>query len=1534
MKKKSILHTIIKWLSVAVATPVVLFLVLALIVYLPPVQKFAVRKTTEMLSEETGIDISIGHVRLAFPLDLALHNLLAVEAGDTLVHARSARINVRLLPLFEGRADIDGLALYDARLDTKSMVADTRIKGTVGELSAASHGVEWGKELVRLDRVTLLYGNLWVALSDTAQQDTTAATSQWKILLDKAEIASTSLRLSMPGDTLRMAAHLGEARLSDGTFDTGKAYYAFRSLTLQEGFVNMLSGENEVPFFSWLHKMPPVLPRTGAFNPNDIAISNLSLAIDSLSFDSAATLRTGIHHITFAEQSGFEVKELSGKVYMDSVRLQVPALRFTTPHSRLDAGIDVDWRALKAGNKGQCRILLDANFGHQDVRTLMAGFLNEQALRAYPNSNLALKARAMGNTDLLIVEDLSCSLPGVVQLKGAATARHLMKPSRSGDARFDLRTGNLGSILGLLPPNVRSSIGFANPMTAQGKASFAGDNYNADLRMTAEQGVLTAQAYLNLQEENYNVTADGKAVPIGTFLPGMGLGNFSGHLKATGKGLDVLSPKAKLHAEAAIDSLDYNEWHLDRITFLADLADGKGEARFSSDNDLLMGSGELTADLGEMMHFGLNADLPIINITSLSGIKDTLQMGTTINITGHADRALTDYGAEGSISNVRFLTPQKSIPATDVEFSFNTDSAATKAQLASGDLSLRLAAEGCVDSLVAHFLDFSDSLNYQLANKSLNQSTLKSTLPVMSFFINAGRHNPLSNILRHKDYTYNGIYINLNTHPENGLNGQAHVGNLKSGSLLLDTVHLNIRQEAEGMVMNGTIYNYTRRNPNKFEARLRTYLLASGAGIETAFFDKDGRMGVDLGLRADIVPGGLNVKLYPEQPVIAYRGFTINKDNFIYLGRDQSIRANVDLLADDGTGLKIYGEPIDSTNDFTLSINRINLGELSNVIPYLPRLEGMLSGDFHVSDDHKKLSAMASISTDKLRFEGIDLGEIGVEAIYLPKDSTEHFANAFINYNGLEVLECNGTYHNTEEGYFSGEALLYDFPLQMLNGFLAGTDVALAGKAGGSLMLEGSLNSPKMNGQLDLDSAKVYSEVYGFDFRMDEQPVYITNSQMVFENYSLYSTGRSPLVIDGTLDMSNLADIGINFRMQAKNFELINSKKKARSVVYGKIYTNFDATLRGSANNLTVRGKLDILDRTDMTYILKDSPISVDDRLNDLVKFVSFEDTTQVETTPTPTTSFDMTLGISVSDMAQFHCNLSEDGQNYVDLEGGGNLTLRLTQQGDMRVTGRFTTTSGEMKYALPIIPLKTFKLDAGSYVEFTGDVMNPTLNVAAKERVKAVVTENNQSRSVAFDVGVAITKPLSEMGLEFTIEAPEDLTVQNQLAAMTPEQRGKTAVTMLATGMYLTDDNMSNGGFKANNALNAFLQSEIQNIAGSALRTIDINLGVESGTSAAGTSTTDYSFQFAKRFWGNRISVIVGGKVSTGADAQNSAASIIDNISVEYRLDKSATRYVRVFYDRDTQDPLEGQLTKTGAGLVLRRKTDRLGELFLFRKK
>ena len=75
----------------------------------------------------------------------------------------------------------------------------------------------------------------------------------------------------------------------------------------------------------------------------------------------------------------------------------------------------------------------------------------------------------------------------------------------------------------------------------------------------------------------------------------------------------------------------------------------------------------------------------------------------------------------------------------------------------------------------------------------------------------------------------------------------------------------------------------------------------------------------------------------------------------------------------------------------------------------------------------------------------------------------------------------------------------------------------------------------------------------------------------------------------------------------------------------------------------------------------------------------------------------------------------------------------------------------------------------------------------------------------------------------------------------MSKEERGKLAVTLLTTGMYLADGNTS--AFSMNNALSAFLQSQINGIAGNALRTLDLSFGMDNSTDANGNIYTDYSW-------------------------------------------------------------------------------------------
>lgn len=1520
---KKTIKKALKWLGITVATPIALFLLLAILLYIPPVQNFAVHQVANYLSGNLGMDVRIDKVRLAFPLDLAVHHMTAVEKGDTLLNADRLRLNVKLMPLFEGRADVDGFELYGLVIDTKSYISDTRIKGHAGQLTAAAHGVDWEKELVNLDHARLHDADIYVTLSDTAKKDTTESKAKWNIAVKKVDIERSKVHLQMPGDSMRIYAKLGRAALRGGAFDTGRNYYAVKALQLQDCDVN--------------YDIPYIKPVAG-IDPNHIAVKRLTLMLDTLSYNNEGVLRAGLRGLTLHEKCGLDVTRLSGSVYMDTTQLRLPALLLRTPASRIDADVAFDFKAFSAGKGGHCQAMVDASIGYDDIRALATGYVDKAYLRALPHKPLAIKGTVSGNIDHLRLPSLTLNMPGVLQASANGYTNYVTKDWRNGKFNFNLRTKSMAAVRQLMPASLKQSINVPDGLSLRGKAAFNGSRYDADIKAGIGRGSLTAKAKLDVKRETYKVVATAHQLPIASIVRGVPVGPFSGSLRASGSGWDVMSPRTSLTADAKVDALSYERYPLGGISVKANLRGGKAVAHFEADNPLLQGNGHIEALLGRHNYeVAVKASLPNIDLKKLGVTADTLYFGTDIDIKATANKAFTAYALSGSIANNHFTTQRMSAMAKDILFDLATSRDTTTANISAGDLRLRLGAKGDIPHLGTHLARFANELQKEAKTYNIDQDRLKTYLPVMAFYLDAGRDNPLYNIARMKGYSFSSAYVNLNTDPHVGMTGDARMGALNVGALLLDTIDTHIFQDSTGVQMRGLVKN-GKKNPNPLEVRMRSYVMRSGAGIELSYYDSEGERGVDVGLQAALVDGGMNIHLYPENPVLAYRNFKVNKDNYIFLGKDNSIRADVDLLADDGTGLKIYGEPKDSVNDLTVSVNQVNLGELSAVLPYMPKLSGMLSGDVHVTDDsqHKQLSAMASLNADNFKYEDMPLGNVGIDAVYLPKTGGEHQASAFISSNGKEVLACNGTYFDRNGGTFEGDAQLHDFPLQMLNGFMAGTDVALKGIAGGDLRVNGSLDKPVINGSLDLDSAHIYSDVYGFDLRTDERALDIKDSRIIFSDYRLFSTGKEPMVLNGTFDMSNFERMRMDFTMRAKNFELINTRKKAQSMLFGKVYANYVGTLKGTTDNLSLRGKLEVLDRTDVTYILKDSPLSVDDRLHDLVQFTNFKDSTQTaQPEKAVEGGMDITMGISISDAAIFHCNLSDDGQSYVKLEGGGDMTLRMTQQGDMRMTGLFTTNSGEMKYQLPVIPLKTFQIVQGSYVQFTGDVMNPTLNIAAKERTKAVVTEDDKQRSVAFDVGVKITKPLNDMGLEFTIEAPEDLNIQNQLASMSAEQRGKAAVTMMATGMYMTDETMMSGsGFKANNALNAFLQSEIQNIAGSALKTIDINLGVESGTSQTGTSTTDYSFQFAKRFWGNRISVIIGGKVSTGADATNSAESFINNVSVEYRLDQGATRYVKAFYDRDTQDPLEGQLTKTGAGLVLRRKTDKLGELFIFRNK
>lgn len=94
----------VRWTLWTIASPFILFIILCILIYLPPIQNFLVDKAAVYASEATGMNISVGRISLSFPLNLVVTNVDAASLhNDTLLSVRRLQVNVQLLPLLKSR---------------------------------------------------------------------------------------------------------------------------------------------------------------------------------------------------------------------------------------------------------------------------------------------------------------------------------------------------------------------------------------------------------------------------------------------------------------------------------------------------------------------------------------------------------------------------------------------------------------------------------------------------------------------------------------------------------------------------------------------------------------------------------------------------------------------------------------------------------------------------------------------------------------------------------------------------------------------------------------------------------------------------------------------------------------------------------------------------------------------------------------------------------------------------------------------------------------------------------------------------------------------------------------------------------------------------------------------------------------------------------------------------------------------------------------------------------------------------------------
>ena len=363
---------------------------------------------------------------------------------------------------------------------------------------------------------------------------------------------------------------------------------------------------------------------------------------------------------------------------------------------------------------------------------------------------------------------------------------------------------------------------------------------------------------------------------------------------------------------------------------------------------------------------------------------------------------------------------------------------------------------------------------------------------------------------------------------------------------------------------------------------------------------------------------------------------------------------------------------------------------------------------------------------------------------------------------------------------------------------------------------------------------------------------------------------------------------------------------------------------------------------SNITYVMKNDITQLSTAVDEnMVTFTDFNNTgtsQPILVTGRGSSANSILVNINVQKGAKINAFLSEDGQNRATIDGSGRLQYMLDFAGRDKLTGTYIIDNGNLRYTPPLMTQKNFDILRGSAITWSGDMLNPQLDLKGTERLKAsVIDESNNSYPADFVIDANVGGSLNVIDLKFDMDCESDMTVRNELQSMSDNHRSQKAIEVLLTNTYYKGESSALNSFSSQTAtspLFSFLQSKLNAWAAQTLPGIDLSFGINQyERTLKGGTETSYSYRLAKNLFNDRFRIVVGGEYSTMAEEdENVASSLFSDVSLEYYLNDVGNRYLKLFRQYNHKNPLEDKVTETGVAYVLKRKLTNLKNFFTFK--
>lgn len=703
-----------------------------------------------------------------------------------------------------------------------------------------------------------------------------------------------------------------------------------------------------------------------------------------------------------------------------------------------------------------------------------------------------------------------------------------------------------------------------------------------------------------------------------------------------------------------------------------------------------------------------------------------------------------------------------------------------------------------------------------------------------------------------------------------------------------------------------------------------------------------------LGFITDPETDTITVRLEEEQ-ILNFETWTVPTSNLITLSgpsltiRDLALRNGAQSLSAETTA---PGDVVVTFGDFNLQTpSRLLFSEEELAA-------GIVTGTVGLDNVLSNLGIRSDLSVNQLKWSGTLLGDI--KAKVTSDDEQIYTVDASITEAGN-----NATVTGTVEldGPLNLVADLKKLQLNAAEPFSFGYLNKGEGFLSGRINIGGTIEAPDLDGSIKFNQASLIISLLGERYRMDEKPITFKDSRISFGNgWKIYDSVGGGAQVQGSVTVQSLEEILLDLQVRADNFLAINSTEKDNKDWFGKMFVDAEVDISGTAIRPIVDVDATTSQESQITYayrILGQGLVDTKDVLEFVEEYrwddINRRDTLQSDTNEVVAAGMDLTLDLDVKPNLEVTVIVDPvSGQAFTG-KADGDLTMRIYPDGRQEATGRVVLQQGKYDFIYQGVINKQFEVMNGSSVTFTGDLLNPQLDLNIRHKVstaplplvQGVQGESAEvsglSRSQTFFVEIGLKGDLQSSNISTNVSYPDDAygnlglgSVNDALATLRQDQSRMTttAFQLLAFGSFNVPllDAGGGGPGLVNTTLDNVMSGYLNTFADKLVGFVDLDFGLNSYEDEGGSVQRNLRVSLRKALFDDRVVISVDGVAGTSADElAGTQQTYLDNITAEYLINEDGSFRLKFFNDRDRNTLVGGNVIRFGGRLTFGKDFDSL---------